>query len=187
MSTPAAVAAAILRGETCAIPTETYYALAAAAFDPAALARLLAHKGRTGEHTLALLIEPEQLPLVCRDVPPRARALMAAHWPGPLTLALPARSHLPAAIVQDGCVAVRVPGHALAREVVRAVGGPVTATSANPTGAAPASTPAEVRRYFPDLLVLEVLRTPGGLPSTLARITGDRVEILRAGAVTIED
>ncbi|HJZ87125.1 MAG TPA: L-threonylcarbamoyladenylate synthase [Polyangia bacterium] len=180
-------AAALARGELVALPTETYFALGADALHEPALKNLLERKGRDATQTLSLLIEPELLPLVVAEVPPAARALMAAHWPGPLTLALPARPGLPVALVQADCVAVRVSPDPIARALVRALGRPLTATSANPAGAPPPRTAAQVRAYFPDLLVVGEGPTPGGPPSTLVRVTAaGLVELVRAGPIAID-
>jgi L-threonylcarbamoyladenylate synthase len=112
---------------------------------------------------------------------------MARYWPGALTLALPARPDVPAPLVADGCVAVRESPHPLARALVRAFGGPLTATCANLAGAPPASTPAEVEAALGGrCVVLDGGVTPGGAPSTLARVRGNRIEVLRPGAVTID-
>ncbi len=181
----AAAAAALGRSEVVGIPTETYYALAVSAFDPLALERLLVLKGRTAAQTLSLLIEPGMLGQLVAQVPPLAEHLMAEHWPGPLTLALPARADLPAALVQHGCVAVRVSPHPLARAIVAQVGTPVTATSANRSGEPPLACAADVRRVFPSLLVVGAGSTPGGQPSTIARVTDAGIEILRQGALKI--
>jgi L-threonylcarbamoyladenylate synthase len=180
-------AAALRCAEVVALTTETYFALAADATQAAAVDRVLALKGRAAEQTLALLVEPEMVDTLCINVSFRARALMAAHWPGPLTLALPARPGLVPAIVCDGFVAMRVPSDPLARAVVAALGRPVTATSANQAGQAPARTAEEVRRAFPGLRVIGQGPTPGGPPSTLARVDGDRVEILRPGPLVLEE
>jgi L-threonylcarbamoyladenylate synthase len=112
---------------------------------------------------------------------------MAQHWPGPLTLALPARPGLPASIVADGCVAVRVSPNPLAQALVVAAGRPITATSANPAGSPPPRTVSEVAAYFApeNCLILDGGITPGGQPSTLVRVRGERVEILRQGAVVL--
>jgi L-threonylcarbamoyladenylate synthase len=121
-------------------------------------------------------------------VPAEARRLMAAHWPGPLTLALPARPGLPAGLVADGCVAVRESPHPLARALVEGLGRPITATSANPGGAAPPTAPAGVRAHFGDrCLLLDGGETAGGRPSTLVRVRGGApIEILRHGAIEID-
>ncbi|MBN2573449.1 MAG: threonylcarbamoyl-AMP synthase [Deltaproteobacteria bacterium] len=184
----AAAAAAIRRGEIVAFPTETYYGLAVDALDVSALERLFALKGRGAEKTSALLVaDLAMFAGLCLEVPARARELAERHWPGPLTIALPARSGLPPAIVSDGCVAARASSHPLAAALVEAVGRPITATSANPAGASPARTPAEVGRYFAaeDLHVMDGGSVQGGAPSTLVRLRGGAVEVLRQGAIEL--
>jgi L-threonylcarbamoyladenylate synthase len=184
----AAAAAAILRGEVVAYPTETFYGLAVDALNESALSKLRALKGREAENAFSLLVSGrEMLASLCSGISPLAERLMAQHWPGPLTLGLPARPGLPASIVADGCVAVRVSPHPLAQALVAAVGGPITATSANPAGAAPPRTASDVAAYFDpeNCLILDGGTTLGGPPSTLARVRGERVEILRQGAVVL--
>ena len=178
--------AALRRGEVVAYPTETFYGLGVDAFSADALERLRALKGR-GDKAISLLIEgDEMLARLCADVPPRARDLMVRYWPGPLTLALPARPGLPEALVSDGCVAVRQSPNPVARALVTAFGGPVTTTSANRAGEPPATTAAMVRAALGDgCHVLDGGPTPGGAPSTLARVRGEQIEILRAGAVDL--
>ena len=119
----AAAAAAIGRGEVVAFPTETFYGLAVDALNQAALARLRVLKGREAEKAFSLLVSGRaMLASLCSEISPLAERLMAQHWPGPLTLALPARPGLPASIVADGCVAVRVSPHSLAQALVVAAG-----------------------------------------------------------------
>jgi L-threonylcarbamoyladenylate synthase len=184
-----AAAAALRRGDIVAYPTETSYGLAVAAFDEAALARLFALKGRGAEKAFSVLVVGEAM--VARltgEIAPAARRLIEAHWPGPLTLALPARAGLPEALVLDGCVAMRESPNPVARALVLAAGGPITATSANRAGAAPARTADEVRAAFPSgCFVLDGGPTPGGPPSTLARVRGDRVEVLRRGVLALDE
>ena len=186
----AAAAAAIARGDVVAYPTETFYGLAVAALDEAALARLLAVKGRGAEKTTSVIVADAAMAVgLCAEVPPIAARLMAAFWPGPLTLALPARAGLPAALVGDGCVAMRVSPHPLAAALVAACGGPITATSANPAGQPPARTIDEVAAAFPagahaaGPWLLDGGTTAGGAPSTLVRVRGARWEVLRAGVI----
>ncbi len=184
----AAAAAALRRGDIVAFPTETYYGLAVDALDGAALTRLFELKGRDGEKASALLVaDLDMFAELCAEVPARARELVAAHWPGPLTLALPAKADLPPAIVRDGFVAARVSSHSVAHALVTAVGRPITATSANPAGAAPPRTAAEVRAYFGEqaLHFLDAGPTPGGQPSTLVRLRGEDLEVLRRGAIAL--
>jgi L-threonylcarbamoyladenylate synthase len=177
---------ALRRGEIVAYPTETFYGLAVDAFDELALARLRELKGRAEKAFSVLVVGEGMLDRLCDPPSEKARALMARHWPGALTLALPARVGVPAALVADGCVAVRESPHPLARALVRAYGGPLTATSANLAGAPPARTPAEVVAALgARCVVLAGGATPGGPPSTLARVRGNRIEVLRPGAVDL--
>jgi L-threonylcarbamoyladenylate synthase len=183
----AAAVAALRRGEVVAYPTETFYGLGVDAFDAAALERLRALKGR-GEKAISVLIEGEEmLARLCAELSPRARALMARHWPGALTLALPARPGLSEALVADGCIAVRQSPHPIARALVVGFGGPVTTTSANRSGEPPATTAAAVQAALGDgCHVLDGGTTTGGAPSTLARVRGETVEVLRPGAVRLD-
>jgi L-threonylcarbamoyladenylate synthase len=181
-------AEALRRGEVVAYPTETFYGLGVNALDELALARLRHLKGRDANKPISVLVSgPEMLDRLCKTLPPLARRLMAAYWPGPLTLALPARKGLPPSLVSDGCVAVRESSHPTAEALVSAFGSPVTTTSANPGGEPPATTPEEVEEMFEGRCrVIHGGVTLGGAPTTLARVRGGRVEILRQGALRIE-
>jgi L-threonylcarbamoyladenylate synthase len=177
---------ALRRGEIVAYPTETFYGLAVDARDELALARLRELKGRGEKAFSVLVVGAEMLERLCEPLSARARALIDRYWPGALTLALPALPNVPAALLADGCVAVRESPHPLARALVRALGGPITATSANLPGAPPATTPAQVEAALGGrCLVLPGGTTPGGAPSTLARVRGNRIEVLREGAVIL--
>jgi L-threonylcarbamoyladenylate synthase len=181
-------AEAIRRGEVVAYPTETFYGLGVNALDELALVRLRLLKGRDAHKPISVLVAgPEMLDRLCKTVPPLARRLMAAYWPGPLTLALPARRDLPRPLVADGFVAVRESSHPTAEALVAAFGSPVTATSANPAGVAPATSPDQVEEMFEGRCrVIHGGITAGGVPSTLARVRAGRLEILRQGALRIE-
>jgi L-threonylcarbamoyladenylate synthase len=178
--------AALRRGEVVAYPTETFYGLGVDAFDEAALERLRAVKGR-GEKAVSLLIDGEaMLARLAAEIPPVAKELMRRHWPGALTIALPARAGLPAALVSDGYVAVRQSPHPTARALVARFGGPITTTSANRAGEPPATTAAAVTAALGDAChLLDGGATAGGAPSTLVRVRGEAVEILRRGAVEL--
>jgi L-threonylcarbamoyladenylate synthase len=169
-----------------AYPTETFYGLGVDAFDAQALERLRAVKGR-GEKAISMLIEGEaMLGRLCVEVPARAVELMRRYWPGALTIALPARDGLPAALVSDGCVAVRQSPHPLARALVTRFCGPVTTTSANRAGEPPATTAAAVTVALGSAChVLDGGATAGGAPSTLVRVRGTEIEVLRAGAIDL--
>jgi L-threonylcarbamoyladenylate synthase len=189
---PAAVEAAarVLRdGRLVAFPTETFYGLGAHALDEAAVARIFRAKGRPGDKPLLVLVESlAMVERVAREVPDRARRLMAKYWPGPLTLVLPSRADLPAALTAGtGTVGVRLSGHPVARALVRAVGAPVTAPSANPHGGPAPRTADDVLAALGSGvdLVLDGGPTPGGLPSTVLDLTAARPVLLRPGAVVL--
>jgi L-threonylcarbamoyladenylate synthase len=182
-------AAALRSGGIVAFPTETFYGLGAAALDPVAVRRLLDVKGRPeGKPVLVLVDSIAMVETVALDVPPAARALMASHWPGALTLVFRARSHVPADLTAGtGTVGARLSAHPVARALVTALGQPITAPSANPSGAVPPTTASEVLEYFRGRidLVLDGGATAGGEPSTVLDVTVEPPRLVRAGAVRL--
>ena len=178
---------ALRRGDIVAYPTETFYGLGVDALDELALARLRHLKGRDEKAISVLVDGPDMLERLCLPPSPRARALMQRHWPGALTLVLPAREGIPTALVSEGCVAVRQSSHPTAQALVAGLGNPLTTTSANRAGEPPATTPESVDEIFAGRCrVLYAGVTPGGAPSTLVRVRGENVEILRRGAIEID-
>lgn len=173
-------------GGVVAVASETYFTLCADARRPSAVDAVFALKEREETRAAAVLIPSIELwtPFV-REIPPLAMRLAQRFWPGPLTIALPAAEDLHPGLKWRGRVAVRVPGPSPALDLVRAFGGALTATSANPTGAPSSRTHDDVRAYFtgrPGLLVLEG-QANGGMPSTVIEIEGSTVRIVRPGAV----
>lgn len=137
-------------GGLVVLPTDTVYGIGAAAGNAAAVARLLEVKGR-GRHMPppVLISGPEQLNGVAAGVPPTARALIRAFWPGALTLILDADPSLGWDLGETGAtVALRMPNHPLALALLRATG-PLAVTSANLTGQPPATDAASGRAAFP--------------------------------------
>ena len=177
------------RGGLVAFPTETFYGLGAAALDHRAVRRVFEVKGRPPSMPLLVLVDSEAMVgRVALEIPARARALITRHWPGALTLVLRASAGLPAELTAGtGTVGVRLPAHATARALVRALGAPVTAPSANPTGAEPPTTAGAVLAHFGDALdlVLDGGPTSGGAPSTVVDVTVDPPRVIRQGAVTV--
>ena len=183
-------AAAVLRADgLVAFPTETFYGLGAAALRPAAVRRIFDVKGRPeGKPLLVLVDSIAMVERLTTDVPPRARALMDRYWPGALTLVLRARADVPFEITAgSGTIGVRLSAHAVARALVAALGGPVTAPSANLSGRPAPTTAAEAVAAFGDALplVLDGGATPGGRPSTVLDVTVDPPRVIRAGAVQV--
>lgn len=182
----ASVAEALRRGGIAAYPTETYYGLGALARDAGAVARLVLAKGRPDGKPLPLVAaDRAQVEEVAALSGPAAR-LAEAFWPGPLTLVLPARPGLPAPVTAGtGTAGVRIPGSEIARALALGAGGPLVATSANPSGEPPPARAEDLSPALRALLdgVLDCGPTPGGPPSTVVALDGAEARLVRAGAV----
>jgi L-threonylcarbamoyladenylate synthase len=186
----AAAAAALRSGRLVGIPTETVYGLGAHAFDPSAMQRVFAVKGRPADNpTIVHLADASDLLRVVASVTPLARRLATEFWPGPLTLVLAARDDVPR-VTTGGLdsVAVRVPDHPVTAALLRAADVPVAAPSANRSGRPSPTTAAHV---VADLgtavdLVLDGGPCPVGLESTVVDARGDRAVVLREGSITRE-
>jgi len=181
-----AAAEVLRRGGMIAYPTETFYGLGALARDPAAVERLARAKGRPDDKPLPLLAADRAQVEEVAVLAGAAARLADAFWPGPLTLVLPARPGLPAAVTAGtGTVGIRVPGSEVARALALAAGGALVSTSANAAGEPP---PARAGDLSPALAarldgVLDGGPTPGGLPSTVVALEGEGIRLVREGAV----
>jgi len=174
-------------GGLVAFPTDTLYGLAAVASQERAVERLFDAKGRPPDRPLPILIvSAADVNGVAVDVPPAARRLMETFWPGGLTLVLRRYPgfHSPALAGGD-TVAVRVPAHPVALELLRRVGEPLTGTSANLSGLPGPRTAEEVRHQLGDRvdLIVDGGPCPGGVESTVVDCTVDPPRVLREGAV----
>jgi L-threonylcarbamoyladenylate synthase len=189
---PAALgqAADVLRaGGLVAFPTETFYGLGADALADAAVAEIFVVKARAESKPVLVLVDSVKMVEGLAEVSDRARRLMARHWPGALTLVVTARGELPPQLTGGtGTVGVRLSPHPVARGLVRAFGGPVTAPSANTSGAPPPTTAGDVLRAFRGsvALVLDGGSTPGGQPSTVIDLSVDPPHVIRQGAVRVD-
>jgi len=174
-------------GLVVACPTETQMRLLADASNPRAVERVFELKGRPVGQPLPLIVPSLELAMrLVRDLPALAVELAARYWPGPLTLLLYAQAHVPALLVKDGKVAVRVPGPSPALDLVTAFGAALTATSANRSGQPPLSTEAELRTAFgEDLAAIVPGAAPGGPPSTIVDVSSGEPVLLRRGAITL--
>jgi L-threonylcarbamoyladenylate synthase len=186
-----AAAAALRAGDVIAFPTETLYGLGADALNPAAVEKVFQLKGRDARNPIPVLVSDcAMLSHLVTEIPPTAKRLMDRFWPGPLTLTLPARRDIPGALISSaGKIGVRVSSQAIATSLVKALGHPLTATSANPSGKEAARTVAEARNYFADLIQIFVdggtLGSQTG--STVVDIIGDELRIIRAGDIAPEE
>lgn len=181
---------ALRGGAVIAYPTETLYGLGANPFDPAAYERILELKGREAGKALPIVVaDLPQLDLLAGPLPAAVGLLSERFWPGPLTLVVPVRRDLPGALAGWSSVAVRVSGLALAREIPRVAGFPLTATSANPSGESAARNADEVEAMFgEDLdLILDGGPSLGDKPSTIIDVSGPEPRLLRRGVTSFEE
>lgn len=185
-------AAGILRsGGLVALPTETVYGLGANAEDPAAVARIFQAKGRPPSHPLIVHIDSaEQLGDWVEQVPEPAAVLAERFWPGPLTLVLRRGTRVPLAATGGlDTVAVRVPDHPVALDLLAAFGGGIAAPSANRFGSVSPTTAEHVRAELGAAVdfVLDGGPCRIGVESTIVDATGPAPVILRPGGITGED
>ena len=174
-------------GRLVAFRTDTFYGVGADPFNEAALGLVNALKGRDGKPILVLAADPSDAERLIAERTRTFDTLAAGHWPGALTLVAAARAEVPELLTAGtGTIGVRLPDDEEARAIVRACGGLLTATSANPAGRPPARTAAEVAGYFPDGLglVIDGGATRTELPSTVIDVTGLRPRLIREGVVT---
>lgn len=177
----------LCQGGVVAFPTETYYGLAVDPWNAEAVERLYRIKQRSRQlPVLVLIAGPEQWPQVATSLPVAYLPLITRFWPGPLTLVCPARSELSMLLTGGtGTIGVRQSPHPVARQLLSAFGKPLTATSANLSGAPAAVTAAEVERMLPEGvdLILDGGATPGGSGSTLVGLRDAELCCLRAGQI----
>lgn len=183
-------AAVVHNGDLIVIPTDTVYGLAASFLDGQAINRLFEVKHRDREKGIPILIaDLSDLEKIARKIPPLAEEAMTSHWPGPLTLVLPKRRDLLAALSNTDSIAVRMPDHEIAREIIRACGGALAATSANLSGHPPAQTAGEAVLQLAGSVSLVVDGGPsfGQTASTVVDCTGEQLRVLRLGPLTMGD
>jgi L-threonylcarbamoyladenylate synthase len=183
----AEVARALLEGAVAAYPTETFYALGAAAFSRPAVDKIYSLKKRDASKPLSFVAaDMDMVNGLVAEMPPGFSALAAEFWPGPLTMVLPASSGLPAHVLgPGGTIAVRIPPLAWLRALVRELSEPLSATSANLAGDRELADPAEVRALFEGRveIIVDGGPAPGGAPSTIVDLSGERPRVLREGRI----
>jgi len=180
---------ALRDGEVVAFPTETVYGLGADAQNPDAVRKVFELKGRPATHPLIVHLDhPRLLERWALNVPPAAQALAERFWPGPLTLVLRRAPAVDLAITggQD-TVAVRVPNHPVAQQLLRAFGGGIVAPSANRYGRVSPTRAEHVREEFGD--AVKVILDGGdckiGLESTIVSCVDAVPRVLRPGGITL--
>ena len=183
----------IRAGEVLGMPTDTFYGLAADPFNLRAVDRVYDIKSRSRHKPLSLLIENvDQAEELARPLPEEFHALARRFWPGPLTVIVKAASRLPLKVTANtGNVALRVPNASIPLEVVKAAGIPITATSANLSGASECTTAVAVRDQLQGRIsiIVDGGTSPREVASTIVDLTDDeaRWRILREGAIPAKE
>jgi L-threonylcarbamoyladenylate synthase len=181
----------IVRGGVVAVPTDTFYGLSADPFNLAAIGRVYEIKGRPESKALPILVSSvEQAVSLVRDVPDSFLTLANKFWPGALTIVLEATHRIPLKVTGNtGRVALRWANSKVACEIINAVGGPITGTSANLTGMPACTNAADLIIQLGDRLplILDSGDTRAVVPSTIVRLEGDEWMIIREGAIAEND
>ncbi len=175
-------------GLVVAYPTDTLYGLAVDPRNAAAVARLYELKGRVESAALTLIAADTGQARTAGQMTVAAERLAARWWPGPLTIVVPAQASLARAALAGGStVGIRVPDHRVAIALARAAGFCITATSANRSGAAAATTAEAVLEALPGIDgIVDAGACRGGAPSTIVNAADRDVTLIRAGAVPWE-
>lgn len=184
-------AAQLIRaGELVGMPTETVYGLGANALDREAVLKIFAAKERPADNPLIVHVDNmEQIPPLVREIPETAKKLMAAFWPGPMTLILPRADCICDAVTGGlDTVGIRLPASEAARALIRASGCPIAAPSANRSGK---PSPTTAQHVFEDMngriaLILDDGPCGVGVESSVIDATGEVPVILRPGGITPE-
>lgn len=180
--------AALRSGEVVVIPTDTVYGVAAHIGHPEAIAALYRIKGRDYTKPIPVLCSDlDSVRRIAREFPEHAERLADRYWPGGLTIVVHAVNELPAILLSGGnTVGIRIPDDTTARTIIRAAGGALAVTSANPSGGPEARTAGEAAATIGDrvTLILDGGPAPGGRPSTVVDVSGaDGPKIYRHGAI----
>ena len=180
---------ALRDGELAAFPTETVYGLGANASNPAAVRKVFELKDRPASHPVIVHIDQAKyLKRWVRELSPEAEKLAAAFWPGPLTLVLP-RAEGVHDVVTGGqdTVAMRIPSHPMARQLLDAFGGGIAAPSANRYGRLSATRAEHVQDEFGDAVkvILDGGECQVGLESTIVSCVDGSVRLLRPGSIKL--
>lgn len=191
MSTYSQAVEKLLAGEVVAFPTETVYGLGAIATNQEAVAKIFEAKGRPADNPLIVHFgEPQEILEYVSEISEKADACIKAFWPGPLTLILKSKPDVFATNVSAGLstVGVRIPDHPVALELLRKLGQPIAAPSANRSGKPSPTTALHVEKDLTGRipLILDGGATGIGLESSVVDFTVEPPVILRPGGVTAD-
>jgi L-threonylcarbamoyladenylate synthase len=182
----AKAAEVIRRGGVIGYRTDTLYGLGADPLHVDAVRKVIELKGREdGKPILLLISDPAVIPKYLTKTPIAFNEISQRFWPGPLTLIGEARGELPQELTAGtGTLGLRLPDSKAVRDLVRACGGALTATSANPSGKPAALSALEVESYFPQIdLIVDNGSVTSTEPSTVLEVIGVRAKLIREGAI----
>ena len=178
-------------GGVMAFPTDTYYGLGATAFNRKAVSRIFKIKQRARDKPLLTLVASAyQVNTMTREIIPTAEILMDKLWPGPLTILFSALPDLPSQLTANsGKIGVRQPANETVQKLLSGIGFPITATSANISGAENITTAEDVEKVLGDQidLIVDGGSTPGGKESTVLDVTLSPPLLVREGAVSRQE
>lgn len=178
-------------GKIIGFPTETYYGLGVDPYNTEAVDLLYTVKKRNRKKPILVLInDMSELYDLVEYVPVGYETLIKTYWPGPLSLLFHANKSLPRNITGNtGTIGVRMTPHTVAQEIIRIFGGPVTATSANLAGKAPALTAEQTRKYFGQDIscIIDGGTTRGQSSSTIVSLLSGKLELIREGVIDFEE
>jgi len=178
----------VAQGGIIAYPTETFYGLGADTTNEKAIQKIFAIKGRDFQNPIALIIgQTDDVSPLVQDVPQLAQKLMAAFWPGALTIVFSAEDIVsPLLTAGSGKIGLRVSSHPGAWRIVKILKKPLTATSANLTGAPECVSASEVALQLGDKIdaIIDLGTTPGAKGSTIIDVTSTPPTILREGTIS---
>jgi L-threonylcarbamoyladenylate synthase len=182
---------ALRSNDVVAIPTETVYGLAGNAFSDVALKKIFTLKNRPFFNPLIIHIKSiDQLKDVAKEIPPKAIKLAEKFWPGPLTLVLKKQSHVPDLVTAGkDTVAIRIPDHPVALELLSNIKFPLAAPSANPFGSISPTSAKHVFNYFGEKLevILDGGECKKGIESTIVGFENNEPVLYRLGSIAVED
>jgi L-threonylcarbamoyladenylate synthase len=183
--------ASLRSGNVIVFPTETVYGLGADALNHEAVEKVFQLKGRNPENPIPIIVADQAMLRGLIDkIPPIAEKLIERFWPGPLTLVLEARPHMPKQLLNSrGGVGVRISSQPLATQLAGELGRPLTATSANPSGKQAASTIEQAENYFAG--EIEIFLDGGELTakigSSVVEVIETRIKIIREGEISVSE
>ncbi len=179
-------ASVVNRGGLAVFPTETCYGIAADATSPAAVEKVFSAKGRKKEKALSIIVADERMAREYCEITPLTHHLVHSFMPGPLTLVVKQKKGMLAENISNtDTVAFRIPGHSFALSLVKKIGRPITATSANPSGAPPVYVARKAKELFGDKvdLIVDAGSLPRKSPTALIDLTASPQKLLRSGAL----